>query len=620
MRQPEVIARGRGQWWQRLARRLRLHIAGPRLSIAWSPGYTFRLPGGLHDPERGERILAFLAEERLVRPNRVLLPEPIGWEELRHVHSDAYLESVHEPRGLSRVFGVDLTEAQQERLIEAQRTMAAGTAMAAEAALPRRSVAFNLGGGFHHALADRGQGFCLFNDLALAVGRLRRQGFAGRVLIVDLDLHDGDGTRRIFADDASVHTFSIHNAPWGDEQAVESTSVSLGAGVEDERLLTILAEQLPPLAARFLPDLVLYVAGCDPAGDDRLGNWKLTADGMLRRDRFVYETFRRLRQPPAFVGVLAGGYGEHTWRYSARFLAWIVSRRRIEPPSSEELTLDQYRRMARALSPADLQGARSDDDWSLSYEDLAGSLGGSAQESRLAGFYTRQGVELALERYGFLAKLRQLGFQPAISFELDHPGGQTVRIHGDAARRELIMELRLRRDRRTLPGSELLFVEWLLLQNPRSPFSPSRPALPGQRAPGLGLLRDVMSLLVMICERLGFAAVGFVPSHYHLAAQSHDLLRFVDPSAEARYRAFATALANLPLGEASRAAGDGRVVDEVTGQPVRWAGTPMVLPVLAALRDQLGGDAYLEEVARLSAGMRYRLVGPKPETRFSARS
>ena len=619
MRHPEVSALSRSAWWQRLARRLRLRLGSTRLRLAWSSGYTFRLPGGLHDPDRGERILAFLAEERLVRLDRVLRPEPIGWEDLRTVHSDAYLESLHEPGGLARIFGVDLTEVQQDRLIEAQRTMAAGTAMAVEVALPRRGIAWNLGGGFHHALLDKGQGFCLFNDLAVAVQRLRRSGFAGPVLIVDLDLHDGDGTRSIFARDPTVHTLSIHNAPWGDEEAVASTSLSLGAGVDDERLLATLREHLPPLAAAFRPELVLYVAGCDPAADDRLGNWRLTLEGIFRRDRFVFETFRRQRRPPAFVGVLAGGYGEHAWRYTARFLGWVASRQRIEPPSTEKMTLDLYRRQARALSPADLQGARAGDDWSLSYEDLAGTLGSSAQESRLAGFYTRQGVELALERYGFLGKVRQLGFQPVVSFELDHPGGQTVRIHGDPARRELIMELRLRRDRRALPGSELLFVEWLLLQNPRGTFSPSRPALPGQRAPGLGLLRDVMSLLVMVCERIGFAAVAFVPSHFHLAAQSHDVLCFLEPAAEARYRAFAAALAPLPLGEASRAAGDGRVIDEATGGPVRWQGSPMVLAVEETLRDRLAGAGWRDEVERLTAGLRYRLAEPSSDLRRDGR-
>ena len=123
-----------------------------------------------------------------------------------------------------------------EATLDLQRLMAGGTIQATRLALRTGGIAVHLGGGFHHAMPDAGLGFCVFNDVAVAIRRLRGRGFAEPVLVVDLDLHDGNGTRRIFADDPTVHTFSIHNDHWGDTEAVASTSIALGPGVERRAL------------------------------------------------------------------------------------------------------------------------------------------------------------------------------------------------------------------------------------------------------------------------------------------------------------------------------------------------------------------------------------------------
>lgn len=604
---PPAAAPPAGRWgasW----RRLRARFGPRRAEVVYSARYSFRFPGGLHDPVRGERVLAFLCQEGLLHPRHLLVPDPASWETLRSVHTDAYLESLHEPGALAKVFGLTLNDDETDQLIEAQRTMAAGSARGAERALATRRVVCNLGGGLHHALLDRGQGFCIFNDVALAVRRLRRRGFTGRVLVVDLDLHDGDGTRAIFAHDPTVHTFSIHNGSWGHEEAVAATGVTLAGEVDDAGYLAALERALPPVLEAVRPGFVIYLAGCDPASDDRLGNWKLTAEGIFARDRRVFELVRRQRRRLPLLVLLAGGYGDGAWRYTARFLAWVLSGgRRFEPPTTEAMTLDRFRRLARSLSRGEL-GAPEDKEWSLSFEDVAGALGAHQQESRFLGFYTRQGIELALERYGFLAKLRQLGFRPTLGLELGHPGGQTLRIHGDPGRRELLVELRVRRDRRTMPGAELLWIEWLMLQNPRLGFLSGRPPLPGQKAPGLGMLREVISLLILVCERIGLDGIAFVPSHFHLAVQAHGPLRFAEPLAEARYRAMVAALHALPLGRASEAVDAGRVEDAATDQPARWERSPMVLPVTEALKDRLAGEEFRREVDRLGATLRYRLA------------
>ena len=186
----------------------------------------------------------------------------------------------------------------------------------------------SLGGGQHHAEPDRGMGFCVYNDVAVAIARLRARGWNLPVLVVDLDLHDGNGTRAAFANDSTVHTFSIHNATWNENPAVAATVLPLGPGVGDDQLLATLARELPPVVRGHQPALVVYVAGTDPAADDRLGDWRLTARGMLERDQRVIDTIRRDAPGAAIAVVLGGGYGGGTWRYTARFVSWLLRVRR----------------------------------------------------------------------------------------------------------------------------------------------------------------------------------------------------------------------------------------------------------------------------------------------------
>ena len=587
----------------------------PVAELVYSGQYAMEAPGSQVDPRRGENVLTFLASEGLVGRGLLHWPRPASFEQLCRVHTADYLESLREPGSLTRILGVRIPEAEEDRFLDLQRTMVGGTVLATSTALETRRMSVNLGGGLHHAHADSGGGFCVFNDLAVAVAECREDGFDGRIVVIDLDLHDGDGTRAIFAEDESVHTFSIHNRSWDPPEvrapAVESTSIVLGDGVDDRRYLAALAEHLPPVLQRVRPGLVFYVAGCDPAADDALGNWQVSAAGMLARDRFVIERLRRIGEPPTVV-TLGGGYGRGAWRYTARFLGWLLSAgQEVEVPSSDEITLRRFRIRSTFLSPADLTGDRGGhDDLGLSEEDLFGALAARPRDTRFLGYYSRHGVELALEQLGILQRLRDQGFrQPTVTFELDNPAGETVRVYGDVDEEELLAELRARRDRQTVPGFELLRVEWMLLQNPRITFGDPgcdhHAPLPGQRHPGLGLLRDTMALLVLICDRLGLEGISFVPSHYHMAAQAQEYLAFLAPEDAARYRAFRKAVGHLPLGDATRAVDQGRVIDTATGEPATWQPVPMVMAISERLQ-----TAIREALAREpSRSYDFRLLG-----------
>jgi len=583
--------------WITRARRRLSELGRVQVELVYSRRYQIELPGAAADPLRGERILAFLAAQGLTSARHLHTPEAATYRQLRFVHTDDYIDSLSRPGALLPIVGFDLPDPLPDRILEAQRRMVGGTILAAHLALTR-GLAINFGGGLHHAYADRGERFCLWNDVAIAIHDLREGGFSAPVLVVDLDLHDGDGTRALFADDPTVHVLSIHNRTTPGVSTAGATLVELGSGVEDGPYLAAIEAGLPPLLASVRPGLVLYLAGCDPAWDDEIGDWQITDAGMLARDRFVVEQVRGGRKghrlPLAIV--LAGGYGQRAWTYSARFFAWLLSGKVLTPPSSEDMTLARYRATAALSSSHELTGEEAPgksgaDDWGLSPEDLA-AVGGVRARSRFLGFYTRQGLELAIERSGLLDRVRARGFSRLIlDLELDNPGGETLRLKADGLNEPLI-ELRARIDRNAVPEMAMLRVEWLLLQNPRARFTAERPRLPGQHHPGLGLLQDVIALLVVACERLHLDGLVFVPAYYHTAAQGKRLLRFLSPEHEGLFQAIQAALAPFPLDEATAAFEEGRVVDAATGQVFRWQPMAMVLPVTDRLQQQLMAPDY----------------------------
>jgi len=612
---PGMISVGRrmGRWvWGAIRRSLR----PSGLLLVYDPRYVVQVGSIPMDPLRAEMVLAFLTDEGLIRRRELLRPQAASMKNLRRVHTDKYLESLQHTEVVEQVVGAQLTDAEAQGLVEFQRLAAGGTVLATAAALRTGLVTVNLGGGFHHAASNRGMGFCAFNDLGIAIARLRARGFEAPILVVDLDIHDGNGTRLLFEDDPTVHTFTIHNQDWSPRDAVAATVIALGTAVNDATYLKTLREALPPVVQQVRPGLVLYVAGVDPASDDMIGDWNITADGMLARDQFVFGQVRPEGAEIPLAIVLGGGYGGNAWRYTARFLGWVAAGRIVEPPSNTDMLI----RRARELNQLLRDGARRlppAADWALTAEDVAAfHPGGATPPRRLLGRYTPQGVELLLERLGVLSQVRALGFaQPALELDFHLEDSDTVRLFGDGARTELLMEIRFRRDSTSLPGLEVLFLEWVLLQNPRREFSSGKHSIPGQKHPGLGLLRDVMAWLVVLCGELGLDGLMFRPAGYFVATFGS---RFLDPLRQARLEAMRRALSSLRLVEATRAVEEGRVVNAGTGAVVPWEPAPMVIPVSPRLRDRVEGAEYeaaLEaELARLS----YRLRHPGEMDRASS--
>ena len=591
------------RWWRRLA--------PPELSVVYDARYQGSQWGVPLDPLRGEKIVASLEDQRLLDAGALAEPWPASFQSLLRVHTPDYLQSLQDPEALTRILGVEVSGGEAERTLELQRLMVGGTIQAVRRALRTGGVAVHLGGGFHHASADRGQGFCVFNDIAVAIAESRARGYSGRVLVVDLDLHDGNGTRALFAHDPTVHTFSIHREDWGERDALESTSIALGPAIEDRPYLETLEAALPAVFRSFRPDLVVYLAGTDGAFDDALGDWKLTAGGLLARDRRVASLTRGGERRLPLVVLLAGGYGHRAWSYTARFVSWLATGRAIEPSPEEELALKRFRRIAASRRATPLR--RDELAFELTADDLLGIDPTLGKPRLYLGFFTRHGLELLLERFGLLEELRARGFcRLRVDLDFDEAAGHTMRIVcEDRPEEELLAELRVDRSLSAIPGYDVLDIAWLLLQNPRESFGARRPRLPGQQHPGLGLLPEVLGLLVVVCEELRLDGIVFRAAHYHVAVQSRRHVRFLRPEDEARTRAVTEAVAGLPLAEAAAAVEDKRLVSGATGEPIEWEAAAMVLPVSERLRSLVTGPEYEAAVER-ARPRPFRLIRTAP--------
>jgi len=276
--------------------------------LVYHPRYDLNLGDHVFPARKYRLIHASLLGERFAEPRDFIEPQPA---------SDDDVLLVHDPGWVQRLKTGTLTEAEIVKLeIPYSREMAegfwlatGGTILAAQNAL-RDRIGFNIGGGFHHAFPAHGEGFCAIHDVAIAIRALQQERAIGKALIVDCDVHQGNGTAAIFAADRSVLTLSIHqfnNYP--SEKPPSVIDVDLPDGVGDSEYLDRLGGALK-VAMSFEPDLLFYVAGADPYREDQLGGLALTMEGLKRRDRLVFET--ALAQSVPVAVVLAGGYARDT--------------------------------------------------------------------------------------------------------------------------------------------------------------------------------------------------------------------------------------------------------------------------------------------------------------------
>lgn len=274
--------------------------------IVHHPDYDADFPANHRFPMSKYRFLMTAIHRRgLAGSGNLFTPEtmPVSW--LRLAHCETYVDQVLQcavPRNVEREIGF----AVDARVSRRARLASSGTLMAARLAL-EAGIACNTAGGSHHARRNHGAGFCTFNDVAVAASVLLAEARVGKIAVVDLDVHQGDGTAEIFADDDRVFTFSMHgerNYPV--RKSRSDFDIGLPDGTDDRDYLETLERALPRILADGYPDIVFFNAGVDPHADDRLGRLSLTDDGLRQRDSTVIRFFRTRGVP--LCGVVGGGY------------------------------------------------------------------------------------------------------------------------------------------------------------------------------------------------------------------------------------------------------------------------------------------------------------------------
>jgi len=297
---------------------------GGTVAVVYSKHYHVNLGGfeRMHsfDIHKYARIYRSLLAAGALSPQDVFVPEPVTDEQVLRVHTPKFLRSLGSSRTVGRYLEQPMIGKMPSKLTDAAvvdpfRHATGGTLLAAKLAL-RHGVAVTLAGGYHHAKPDAGEGFNIFNDLAIAIRELQARGQIRRALVVDLDVHQGNGTAVCFAGDDSVFTFSLHEGDiYPVPKATSDLDVELPPGTDDGAYLALLGRHLPAVLDEARPDLVLLQAGCDTLAGDPLARLAMTPAGIVRRDAMVIDECVRRGIPVAMT--LGGGYKPDAWRAQA---------------------------------------------------------------------------------------------------------------------------------------------------------------------------------------------------------------------------------------------------------------------------------------------------------------
>ena len=513
------------------------------------------------DPRRSDLAAWYLVQQQVTRPADLRRPRRVAWADLCRVHDADYLDRLTRPELLAEIFAVEDWDLPVDAVLQTLRVTCGGTLEAARSAVRRAGPSLNLQGGLHHAAPDRGSGFCPVNDIAVAIGALRAEGFAGQIAVLDLDAHPPDGTAACLAADPLAWIGSLSGADWGPlDGDVDETVLPEGAGdAEYLAALEALLDRAPEA------DLVFVLAGGDVRADDPLGPLGLTEAGVQARDLAVFAHVADV----ASVWLPAGGYGDGAWRVLAGTGLVLAHNRLVPIPTETDPLRLKFASISRELRDEDLDGGLM-----LTEDDLSGLFGMRPRApKRLLGFYTASGVELALTRYGFIDSLRRLGYD-RFRVDLDRAGaGDRMRLFAQTAGapdgetpEHLLVEVVV--DRVEEGGRPLLFVHWMTLRHPLASFDGDRSPLPGQEVPGLGMAREATELLRLMAERLDLDGLAIQPAWLHVAYASRHDFRFVDPVIQGHFEALVRDLAIGGLKRLTEGVAAGQIT--LDGAPWSW--------------------------------------------------
>jgi acetoin utilization deacetylase AcuC-like enzyme len=273
--------------------------------VVYHPDYDFHLGSHVFPSQKYAMVRERMLADGFAGREDFCQPEPATDHDLRLAHTAEWIRRLRTGL-LTFEEAAKLEIPYNETVVRAFWVAVGGTMLAARLAL-RHGAAMNIGGGFHHAYAGHGEGFCMVNDVAVGIRRLQADGMVQRAMVIDVDVHHGNGTAAIFANDPTVFTISIHQFQnYPEDKPPSTVDVHLDDGVTDDEYLSRLTAVCGPSIGEFRPELLLYVGGADPYWKDQLGGLSLTMAGLQRRDRLVFDTALEAGVPVAVV--LAGGY------------------------------------------------------------------------------------------------------------------------------------------------------------------------------------------------------------------------------------------------------------------------------------------------------------------------
>ncbi len=302
----------------------------PKISIVYSPDYLIDLGGveRLHpfDIRKYEKIHQALVDDGLLSAENTHRPQPLTDEQIRLIHNDAF------HRGLADRDRVAIwLEAEMLRhlpvpldtgILEPFRHASGGTLLAARLAL-QHGIGINIGGGYHHAKPECGEGFCVFADVPIAIRQLQQEGLIQRAVVIDVDVHQGNGTAVCLANDETTFTFSMHQSDiYPIPREHSDLDVELASGMKDQQYLALLGEHLDAVLDRAAADICFVVAGCDTLSGDPLASLEMTHDGIVRRDGMIIQACVNRNLP--VVLTLSGGYSQRAWEAQYKSIASLV--------------------------------------------------------------------------------------------------------------------------------------------------------------------------------------------------------------------------------------------------------------------------------------------------------
>jgi acetoin utilization deacetylase AcuC-like enzyme len=278
------------------------------LKVVYSDQYDLNLGNHVFPATKYRLTKEKLLQEHVIEPADIVEPAPASDDDVALVHDLNYIWKLKNAKlSYSEILRMEVPYSPE--LVRAVWLSAGGSILAGRLAL-EDGIGVNIGGGFHHAFPDHGEGFCVLHDVAIAIRRLQKDKAIERAMTIDCDVHQGNGTAAIFGGDETVYTVSLHqenNYPYPKPRS--NLDVNLPNGVQDTEYLTILEESLDKALSQFDPQGIFYLAGADPYREDQLGGLKLTLQGLEHRDQLVFEKARAKKIP--VVVTLAGGYARH---------------------------------------------------------------------------------------------------------------------------------------------------------------------------------------------------------------------------------------------------------------------------------------------------------------------